>query len=259
MGLWSSLRRSTTSPSSSSTSGNSGSSGQNASLEAINKIRSTLDILGKKEAFLEQRMLAEQQSAVQQAKANRSAALQALQRRKLLEAQCERIRAARFNLELQLLAIENATLNLETMEAMRQGSQAIKALHGAVSVDKVDETMDEIREQMDVAKEIGDAIASPLGTSAAVVSGVVMDEDELDAELEALQQEALDRQLLSAPPVPSSAIPSSAVRSPPIQQPRQRTSPLATTPLGVTGVEAEEEEEDGEEELQRLRSKMALS
>ena len=236
MGLWSSFRKSSPSQA-------SGSSG-NASLEAINKIRSTLDILGKKEAFLETRMAAEQQTALAQAKANRGAALQAMHRRKLLATQCERIRAARFNLELQLLAIENATLNLETMEAMRQGSQAIKALHGAVSVDKVDETMDDIREQMDVAREIGDAIASPLGSATAVVGGVV-DEDELDAELEALQQEELDKQLLAAPPVPLPA-----VKSPPalVKSPQ---SALKSPPQVA-------QDEDDEEELQRLKTRMAL-
>lgn len=233
MGLWSSLRKGSSPSNAPAPSGNT-------SLEAINKIRGTLDILSKKEAYLEQRMAAEQNVALQQAKGNRSAALQALQRRKLLQSQCERIRAARFNLELQLLAIENATLNLETMEAMRQGSQAIKALHGAVSVERVDDTMDEIREQMDVAREIGDAIASPLGANAGALGGIIVDEDELDAELEALQQEALDHQLLAAPTIPT--------KSPPLRSP----------PAISTTAVLEEEEEDDDLELQRLKSKMAL-
>jgi len=50
--------------------------------------------------------------------------------------------------------------------------------------------MDDIREQMDLANEISDAIAQPINF------GDVIDEDELNAELEGLEQEELDMQLL---------------------------------------------------------------
>jgi Snf7 len=50
--------------------------------------------------------------------------------------------------------------------------------------------MDDIQTQMDLATEIDQAISQPLG-------GVMFDEDELDAELEALEQESLDQQLLN--------------------------------------------------------------
>ena len=170
-----------------------------SSTEAIQKMRTTLDILSKKETHLESRMQQENATALATASSNRSAALLALHRKKLLAKHRDQTRAARFNLELQLMAIENATLNLETMEAMRQGSMAIKALHGAVSVERVDETMEEIREQMEVAQEISEAIASPLGAGGI---GMVVDEDELDAELEALQQEELDKAFWLLRPFP---------------------------------------------------------
>lgn len=203
-------------------------------------MRATLDILSKKEAHLESRMAAESATALSAASTNRSAALLALHRRKLLAKHRDQTRAARFNLELQLMAIENATLNLETMEAMRQGSLAIKALHGAVSVERVDETMEEIREQMEVAQEISEAIASPLGAAGL---GMVVDEDELDAELEALQQEELDKALLSAPiKAPTTA---------PIR------SPIATTPTTpTTAVPQKADQDDEDDELERLRAKM---
>lgn len=50
--------------------------------------------------------------------------------------------------------------------------------------------MDDIREQMDLANEISDAISQPLNF------GAEMDEDELNQELELLEQEQLDSQLL---------------------------------------------------------------
>lgn len=50
--------------------------------------------------------------------------------------------------------------------------------------------MDDIREQMDLANEISDAISQPVNF------GVEFDEDELTLELEALEQEELDGKLL---------------------------------------------------------------
>jgi len=52
--------------------------------------------------------------------------------------------------------------------------------------------MDDIREQMDLANEISDAIAQPINF------GDVIDEDELNAELENLEQEELDYKLLES-------------------------------------------------------------
>ncbi|OMH81139.1 Vacuolar-sorting protein snf7 [Zancudomyces culisetae] len=67
-------------------------------------------------------------------------------------------------------------------------------------VDKVDQTMDEIREQMDMANEVSAAIAQPemLGVGAA--------DSELLEELEQLEQEQLDKQLLGAGKAPTTRI-----------------------------------------------------
>lgn len=48
----------------------------------------------------------------------------------MYEQQRENLRGARFNLESQVLAIENANVNKETMDAMRTGAQAMKSIHG---------------------------------------------------------------------------------------------------------------------------------
>jgi charged multivesicular body protein 4 len=64
--------------------------------------------------------------------------------------------------------------------------------------------MDDIRDQMDLANEISEAISQPVGF------GVEFDEDELNQELEDLEQEELDAKLLdtnaelSMPNVPTS-------------------------------------------------------
>ena len=66
------------------------------------------------------------------------------------------------------------------MLAMKKGSEALKGIHTSLyvfyhcrwnisgmliisNVDKVDQTMDSIREQMDLTNEISDAISNPVG------------------------------------------------------------------------------------------------
>lgn len=82
-------------------------------------------------------------------------------------------------------AIETANLNAETMIAMKKGAEALKGIHGNMyahfatltcvlevtfslcfltnrNINKVDATMDQIREQMDISNEISDAISNPV-------------------------------------------------------------------------------------------------
>lgn len=142
----------------------------------------------------------------------------------MYEQQREHTRGARFNLETQLLAIENANMNMETLKAMKSGGQTMRQMHGEMNADKVDELMDDVREQMDLAQEINAAISTPLGMDYGV------EEDELNEELEQLEQAELDRAMLdvkapqegikaggdresaaSLPSVPATAVTSSAV------------------------------------------------
>lgn len=85
--------------------------------------------------------------------------------------------------------------------------------------------MDDIREQMDLANEISDAISQPVNF------GAEFDEDELNEELEMLEQEELDAKLLDtgidlAPSVPSTRIPGTILLNQQLHrlQGRQRSS-----------------------------------
>merc|ERR1712137_748099 len=73
----------------------------------------------------------------------------------------------------------------------RMGAHTMRGIHNHMTVDQVDDTMDEIREQMDVAAEINEAISQPLG-------GELIDEADLESQLEALAAEA---ELEDNPPV----------------------------------------------------------
>ncbi|KAI9173149.1 ESCRT-III subunit protein snf7 [Blastocladiella emersonii ATCC 22665] len=207
--------------------------------DAIIRLRETLDMLEKRERYLQTKIDNELKTAKANATNNKRAALMALKRKKMYETQIEKISGARMTIETQMGTIENANVNLEAMKAMKMGADAMKEIHGAMDINKVDQTMDEIRDQMDLANEISDAISQPVGM------GMDMDEDELNAELELLEQEELDSKLLGLENVPISA-PNVPTTEPAVAQPPRPTKGQVI-------------DEDEEAELAMLKASMAVT
>ncbi|GAA6095677.1 charged multivesicular body protein 4b isoform X2 [Tachysurus ichikawai] len=141
---------------------------------------------------------------------SKTAALQALKRKKRYEKQLAQIDGTLSTIEFQREALENANTNTEVIKNMGFAAKAMKAAHDNMDIDKVDELMQDITEQQELAQEISDAISKPVGFSEE------FDEDELLAELEELEQEELDKNLLEIggtenvqlPNVPSTSLPS---------------------------------------------------
>jgi len=156
--------------------------------ETIAKLRDTLDMLEKREEHLQKKAERELHIVKQNATKNKRMAMMALKRKKIYENQMEKIAGARMTIETQVMTIEGANVSFEAIEAMRLGASALQNLHRNMTINDVDNTMSDIQEQMDIAKEIQDGIAQPLGE--------VFDEDELEAELAGLEAENLDQQLL---------------------------------------------------------------
>ncbi|KAJ3370067.1 hypothetical protein AMAG_14580 [Allomyces macrogynus ATCC 38327] len=204
--------------------------------DAIIRLRETLDMLEKRERYLQTKIDNELKAAKANATKNKRVALMALKRKKQYEGQIEKISGARMTIETQMMTIENANVNLEAMNAMKAGADAMKQIHGAMDINKVDATMDEIRDQMDLANEISDAISQPVGF------GMDLDEDELNMELEMLEQEELDSKLLGLDAVPISA------PSVPTTEPAVAARPTKNQAL----------DEDEEAELEALKASMAM-
>lgn len=161
--------------------------------EGITKMRETLEMLEKRDAYLTAKVDHENAEARKFMHAkNKRAALMCLKRRKTYESQIEKINGAIMTLQTQLMAIESANITMATMDAMRTGADVMKHAQKNMTVDDVDKTMEQIQEQIDVSNEIETAIAQPLGN-------VLFDDDELNAELEALEQENLDEIMVNAP------------------------------------------------------------
>ncbi|XP_029469850.1 charged multivesicular body protein 4b [Rhinatrema bivittatum] len=177
--------------------------------EAIQRLRETEEMLTKKQEFLEKKIEQELQTAKKHGTKNKRAALQALKRKKRYEKQLAQIDGTLSTIEFQREALENANTNTEVLKNMGFAAKAMKAAHDNMDIDKVDELMQDIADQQDLAQEISEVISKPVGF------GEDFDEDDLMAELEELEQEELDKNLLEIqgpetvplPSVPSVSLP----------------------------------------------------
>jgi charged multivesicular body protein 4 len=116
-----------------------------------------------------------------------------MKRKKLYEAELEKISNVKFTLETQVINLESAQQNAQTFQAMKQGKTAMQGIRQEVGLEAVDDMMDEIKEEMELAQEINNAIAQP-------VDPLMTDEDELLEELNMLETADLEAELLKPPP-----------------------------------------------------------
>lgn len=168
-----------------------------------------MEMLEKREKYLEDKILKEIQTAKANASKNQNAAKMALKRKRVYSNQVDMLQGAKTTLETQILAIEAATTNFAVLNSMTDGAQALRQLNRNMDVDQVEETMDEIREQMQTHEEIAQAIATPIGND-------LIDEAGLDEELDALvaeEEDELKRQF-AAVPVPTTPLPIAKATAP---------------------------------------------
>ncbi|OTA63235.1 hypothetical protein K449DRAFT_394525 [Hypoxylon sp. EC38] len=114
---------------------------------------------------------------------NRVAALAALKSKKLAETNLSRRHATLSQLEDVASKIEQAADNVQLVKVMQSSTAALRSLNAQVGgADKVDEVLDNLREQMGEVDEVGNIIAEA-GPAATV------DEEEVDYEFEAMLAE----------------------------------------------------------------------
>lgn len=209
---------------------------KDAPKNAILMLRGQLDMLQKREKHLENQMAEQDAIARKNITTNKNAAKAALRRKKVHEKNLEQTQAQIIQLEQQIYSIEAANINQETLNAMKQAGQAMAQIHGNLTLEKVDETMDKLREQHQLSEEIAAAITNnPIGEQP--------DEDELEAELEGLEQEVMDERMLKTGTVPVAD---------------QITRLPAAANGEIKGKAKQTEEEDEEAELEKLRAEMAM-
>uniref|UniRef100_A0A0E0F914 Charged multivesicular body protein 4b n=2 Tax=Oryza TaxID=4527 RepID=A0A0E0F914_9ORYZ len=104
----------------------------------------------------------------------------------------------------EIIMLESAKATTDTVDALRSGSSAVKAIHQSVSIDDIENAIEEANEHTENMRQIQEALATPIGASAD------FDEDELEAELEDLEEEELENEL-PEPPQRTSMEPSARV------------------------------------------------
>ncbi|KAI0772061.1 Snf7-domain-containing protein [Trametes elegans] len=186
-----------------------------SSRDAIVTLRQQLQMIEKKEEYLQKKVEEEVKKARANAVSNKAgeqpapvrptaamlmctrtfpptcSATAALRRKKVTEQELERLQNTRFQLEMQVNTLESASFNAENMAAMKKASTALKDIHGKLTIDKVDQTMADIQEQTQLANEVSEAISS------STYAGVDIDEDELKQELADLEQDELNDRLMA--------------------------------------------------------------
>ncbi|KAF2399657.1 vacuolar-sorting protein-like protein snf7 [Trichodelitschia bisporula] len=202
---------------------------------AILQLRGQLEMLSKREKHLQNQMEEQDGLARKYVSSNKNAAKAALKRKKQFEHALEQTQGQIMTLEREIYSIETANINKETLDAMKNASAAMKQIHGGLTIDKVDQTMEELREQHAIGEEIGEAITQSIGNQG-------IDDADLEDEFEQLQQEELDNKMLKTGNVPVADV-----------------GRLPSAPEAIKGkAPARSQEEDEEEELRKLQAEMAM-
>ncbi|KAK7517312.1 Snf7-domain-containing protein [Phyllosticta citricarpa] len=210
---------------------------KDAPKNAILQLRGQLEMLSKREKHLQHQIDEQDAIARKNVSTNKNVAKAALRRKKQFEHSLDQTSSQIMTLEREIYSIETANINKETLDAMKNAGAAMQQIHAGLTIDKVDQTMEQLREQHAIGEEISEAIGQPMGNQA-------LDEDELDEELADLQQEELDNKMLETGNVP-------------INDKVSRLPQVATGEIrGKAPVR--QEEEDEEEELRKLQAEMAM-
>ena len=118
-------------------------------------------------------------------------AMLALRKQKYLEKNLETGRGELLNLENLVLNIENAQMQNNVYEAMKQGNDFLKNMNQQLTIDDVEKLMEETAEAIEYQQQVGEILAQ---------QGIREDDSDLLKQLEQLDElEALDVDIPSVP------------------------------------------------------------
>jgi len=149
----------------------------------IEQLYETIESLDKRNTFLSKQVQQQIKIAKENATTNKKRALYALKKKKMFETQIEKLENTRLSLETQIITIENAHIAIQTASAFKKSAQALKNMTNNVNVKDIDNTMEDIENEIYMSNEFSMALAQGFSTDP------VYDEDDLDADLDALLQE----------------------------------------------------------------------
>lgn len=137
-----------------------------------------IEIMEKKMEHLDNLGRAEQKKAKafgNKTAANKAKAVVCLKRYKNYQKQAAQISGQRDNLDAQKSALEMSMLAAANIAAMEQ---AAKTIGNNIDLDRAEDTLDEIKDQMDQVTDITNLLSEPMA------GGEVYDEEDLEGELD---------------------------------------------------------------------------
>jgi charged multivesicular body protein 4A/B len=149
---------------------------------SIAKLRENIAIQEKREEHLQVKINKLGDLArLQLKKGDKRAALSTMKKRKLYEGELAKIDNVKLTLETQAIQLEGAAQNIATFDAMKSGAGTMTFIRKSMGVESVDEMLDDIKEEMDLQREVDNAFAAPID--------IITDDDALLAELDALTED----------------------------------------------------------------------
>ncbi|KAL4159722.1 hypothetical protein PRNP1_000295 [Phytophthora ramorum] len=117
-------------------------------------------------------------------------AMQTLKRKKMFEAQRDKLTAQSFNIEQASFAIDTSRDTISTVAAMKSAAVQLKAETQKIDISELEDVQDDMADLMEDMNEIQEIMGRSYGI------GDEIDEDELEAELEGLEEEWAEEEAL---------------------------------------------------------------
>ena len=126
-------------------------------------------------------------------------ALEVLKRKRMYEGQRDQLSAQSFNLDQTAFAIETVKATQVTVQAMKAAATTLKEENKKISLDEIEDMQDDMEELLEDCGEISDILSRNYATPDGV------DEDDLMAELNCLEDEMASIDVAESAPVAASA------------------------------------------------------
>ena len=157
--------------------------------ESMKVIDDTIKSNEKREAHLNTKIMQQLKLAkAKSAKGDKRGAILCLKRKKMYQAEVDKINNILANLEQQKFTLENAATNAVVVGAMQESKAGLQSITTSMDVDNVTELMDDLQENMDMGEEISNALGQQMGDT--------VDDDELLGELDDMEKELMEEEMM---------------------------------------------------------------
>ena len=171
------------------------------SVDIILNLKSKVELLEKKNNFLELKTKNITDDVRKIATTNKKGALILLNKKKDMDLEIQKNIGIITIIEKQISSLESATINLDVFKTMKMGQKIIKKSQENINIDKIEDLMDEIEEQRETTQTISNMFSQRVD--------LIYEDEDLLAELDELKEEIkMEKEILPIllPEVPKNKI-----------------------------------------------------